>query len=160
MSIGSCGRERGDGVIGERRADDVGASPWPFVAALVVIVLVVLGVWALQLPNRDVNRERQAVVRSALAQNDALQRLDYADFRANTCTQLAGVETNVIADQKESAARRGARYVENVIAVTVEGDRATADVVYSFADARDDKITVATTFVREDGSWRVCTEGP
>lgn len=147
-------------MIGERRADDTGASAWPFITAVVIIVLAVLGVWALQLPNRGVDREREAVVRAVLAQNDALQRLDYADFRANTCAQIAGTEANMLADQRESVARRGARYVENVTAVTVEGDRATAEVVYFFANAKDDKTTVSTTFVAEDGSWRVCTEGP
>jgi hypothetical protein len=150
-------------VIGERRAeedDDTGASAWPFITAVVVIVLAVLGVWALQLLDRDDNREREAVVRSALAQNDALQRLDYADFRANTCAGLAGVEAAVLAGQKESTARRGARYVGNVTGVTVDGERASANIEYFFANAKDDKTTVATTFVREDGSWRVCTAGP
>jgi hypothetical protein len=150
-------------MIGERRAQEdgaTGASLWPFITALVVLVLVVLGVWALQLPNRDANRERAAVVRAALAQNDALQRLDYAAFRANTCAQQAGVEAGVLADQQNSAARRGGRYVGNVTAVEVDGDRATADVVYYFDKAKDDRTTVVTTFVRENGSWRVCTAGP
>jgi hypothetical protein len=150
-------------MIGQRRAQDdgdSGASAWPFLAALGVLVLVVLGVWALQLPDRDANREREAVVRSALAQNDALQRLDYAAFRANTCAQQAGAESGVLGRQQDSAARRGGRYVGNVTAVAVDGDRATADVVYYFDKAKDDKTTVATTFVREDGSWRVCTAGP
>ena len=100
------------------------------------------------------------MVRAALGQNDALQRLDYADFRANTCAQEAGAEADVLARQRNSVEDKGARYVNNVTSVTVQGDRASADVSYYFAGARDVKYDVPTTFVREDGTWRVCTPGP
>ena len=150
-------------MIGEGRRDDEGdsgATPWPFIGALTIIVLVLLGVWALQHFNRGDDTQREAVVRAALGQNDALQRGSYADFQANTCAHLVSPEAAVQARQQESVARRGARYVENVTGVSVDGDQAKADIVYYFAGAKDDKINVAASFVREDGTWRVCTDGP
>ncbi|MBI3214590.1 MAG: lumazine-binding protein [Mycobacterium sp.] len=140
-------------------ADD-GASPLPFLGALAIILLVVIGIGAVTLSNRGEDNEREAVVRAALAQNDALQRLDYGAFRANTCAQQAGTEATVLGGQRDSTAAKGARYVDNVTAVSVDGDRATATVAYYFADSKDAKIDIATTFVREDGAWKVCTAGP
>ena len=96
-------------------------------------------------------------MRAALGQNDALQRLDYPGFRANTCAEQAGHAAEVLDRQRSSAAQRGARYVDNVTGVSIVGDKATANVVYYFGNTKDTKIDSATTFVREDGSWRVCS---
>src|SRR6476469_9417898 len=96
---GSCGRAR---------------SALPFLAALAIIVLVVAGIGLMTLARRGEDSQREAVVRAALGQNDALQRLDYAAFRANTCAQQAGRETEVLDRQRSSVAQRGARYVDNV----------------------------------------------
>ena len=85
------------------------------------------------LSNRGDDTEREAVVRAALAQNDALQRLNYPDFRANTCAQQAGVEAEVLARQRDSVATKGARYVDNVTGMSIDGDQATATVIYYFA---------------------------
>ncbi|HEX5145019.1 MAG TPA: lumazine-binding protein [Mycobacterium sp.] len=150
-------------VIGERRTQDdenTGATPWPFLGALTLIVVVVAGIWLVNMHDRGADSQREAVVRAALGQNDGLQRLNYADVRANTCAQLAGTEADVLARQRESVAQHGARYVDNVTGVTVDGDHATAKVIYYFANAKDNKITVAASFVREDGTWRLCTAGP
>jgi hypothetical protein len=150
-------------VIKSRESDGAeadGRTALPFLAALVIIVLVVIGIGVMTLMRRGEDSEREAVVKAVLAQNDALQRLDYADFRANMCAAEAGTESDVIAIQQKSAADRGARYVDNVTAVTIDGDRATAMIVYHFAGSEDSKIDHATTFVREDGSWRVCSPGP
>jgi hypothetical protein len=145
-------------AVSDDRSD--AATPGPFLGALVIIVLVVIGIGVLRLINREADDEREAVVRAALGQNDALQRLDYADFRANTCAQQAGAEATVLARQRDSVAQKGARYVNNVTGVTIEGDRATANVSYYFAGDKDTKIDTVTTFLREDGEWRVCSPGP
>jgi hypothetical protein len=42
----------------------------------------------------------------------------------------------------------------------IDGDRATATVTYHFDKAPDTKTGVATTFVRKDGAWKVCSTGP
>ena len=57
-------------------------------------------------------------------------------------------------------AQEGARYVDDVTGVAVDGDRATANVSYHFDKAPDTKTGVDTTFVREDGAWQVCSAGP
>lgn len=135
-------------------------SALPFLAALAIIVLVVAGIGLMTLARRGEDSQREAVVRAALGQNDALQRVDYAAFRANTCAQQAGKETEVLDRQRSSAAQRGARYVDNVTGVTIDGAKATANVVYYFGNTKDTKIDSTTTFVREDGAWRVCSPAP
>ena len=137
-----------------------GRSAVPFLAALAIIVLVVAGIGVMTLARRGDDSQREAVVRAALGQNDALQRLDYPGFRANTCAGQVGAEAEVLDRQRSSAAKRGARYVDNVTGVSIDGDKATANVVNYFVNAKDAKIDSATTFVREDGSWRVCSPAP
>jgi hypothetical protein len=148
------------GVTAARGSRGDARSALPFLAALAIIVLVVAGIGLMTLARRGEDSQREAVVRAALGQNDALQRLDYAAFRANTCAQQAGKEAEVLERQRSSAAQRGARYVGNVTGVSIDGDKATANVVYYFGSAKDTKIDNATTFVREDGSWRVCSPAP
>lgn len=142
------------------RGSGDGRSAVPFLAALAIIVLVVVGIGVMTLARRGDDSQREAVVRAALGQNDALQRLDYSGFRANTCAQQAGQEAEVLDRQRSSAAQRGARYVDNVTGVSIDGDKATANVVYYFGNTKDTKVDSATTFVREDGSWRVCSPAP
>jgi hypothetical protein len=33
-------------------------------------------------------------------------------------------------------------------------------VVYHFEKAKNDKLSTPMTFVREDGTWKVCAPGP
>jgi len=132
----------------------------PFLVALAIITLVVIGIFVMNRAGGTENTDREAVVRAAIGQNDALQRLNYADYRANTCAEQAGVEADMLAHQQKSATDRGARFVENVTNVSVNGDRATATVKYFFDHDRNAKIDVDASFVREDGSWRVCTATP
>ena len=54
----------------------------------------------------------------------------------------------------------GARFVDDVTDVVIDGDRATATVTYHFDKAPDTKTGVDMTFVREDGAWKVCSIGP
>ncbi len=62
--------------------------------------------------------------------------------------------------QRNSAAQRGERYVDGASNVTVDGDTATATVRYHFGENEDTEATVDMSFVREDGSWKVCSVGP
>ena len=77
-----------------------------------------------------------------------------------TCKRLQGTEADVIARQRDSVAKRGARFVDDVTDVKIDGDRATATVTYHFDKAPDEKTPVPMTFVREDGAWKVCSTGP
>lgn len=127
---------------------------------MAIIVAVVIAIWLFNVFSGDGLTEEQQIARVAAGQNDALQRLDYADFRSYSCVALHRSESEVLDRQRESESQRGNRVVERVDAVVIEGDRATADVTYYFDSNREAKETVPTTFVREGGGWKVCSPGP
>ena len=132
----------------------------PFLGALAIIVIVVIAIWLSNLFQGDRLSEDQRVGRAAAGQNDALQRADFADFSAYTCKELQGSEADVLAHQRDSEAKRGARFIDDVTNVTIDGDRAKATVTYHFDKAPEQKTPVPMTFVREDGAWKVCSTGP
>jgi hypothetical protein len=132
----------------------------PFLGALAIIVLVVIAIGLFNIFGGDDVPEDQRVGRAAVGQNDALQRQNYPDFRGYTCRAQQGNEAEMLARQRDSVQRRGARFVDDVAKVTLDGDRATATVTYHFDKAPDAKTGVDVTFVREDGAWKVCSTGP
>ena len=73
----------------------------------------------------------------------------------STATRPISLPSNVI-----RLLKHGERFVDDVTEVAVDGDRATAKVTYHFDKAPDTKTGVETTFVREDGAWKVCSPGP
>jgi hypothetical protein len=131
-----------------------------FLGALAIIVLVVIAIGLFNIFGSNDPPADQQVGRAAVGQNDALQRQNYADFRTYTCRDQQGVETDILARQRDSVAKRGERFVDDVADIKVDGDRATAKVTYHFDKAPDTKTGVAMTFVREDGAWKVCSTGP
>ncbi|MFN8032891.1 MAG: lumazine-binding protein [Mycobacterium sp.] len=123
-----------------------------------VIVLIVFGIsW---LVRGDGLTEDQRVGRAAVGQNDALQRENYPDFRKYTCAAQQGAEAEVVARQQQSKSAHGARFVDDVTAVRIDGDRANATVVYHFDKTPDKRVESPMTFVREGGDWKVCSPGP
>jgi hypothetical protein len=132
----------------------------PFLAALAIIVLVVIAIGLFNFFGDDELPADQLVGRAAVGQNDALQRENYADFRDYTCSAQQGSEADILARQRDSVIKRGERFVDDVTNVVIDGDRATATVTYHFDKALDTKMGVETTFVREDGAWKVCSIGP
>jgi hypothetical protein len=132
----------------------------PFLGALAIIVLVVIVIGLFNVFGGSDVPEDQRVGRAAVGQNDALQRQNYADFRSYTCRSQQGVEADVLARQRDSVAKRGERFVDDVTDVVIDGDRATAKVTYHFGRAPDAKTGAAMTFTREDGAWKVCSTGP
>jgi hypothetical protein len=132
----------------------------PFLAALAITVLVVIAIGLLNFFGDDEPPADQQVARAAVGQNDALQRQSYADLRGYTCHAELGNETDVLAHQRDSVAKQGERFVDDVTDVKIDGDRATAKVTYHFDKAPDTKTRVEMTFVREDGAWKVCSPGP
>ena len=129
----------------------------PFLGALAIIVLVVIVVVLLNTFGSDGRSEEQKVSLAAVGQNDALQRENFGEFSDHTCVAQRGTEADFIARQRDSVAKQGARYVDDVTGVHVEDDRATATVVYHFGNTPDAKVNTETAFVREDGQWRVCS---
>jgi hypothetical protein len=132
----------------------------PFLGALAIIVVVVIAIWLFSVFEGDRTPDDQRVARAAVGQNDALQRSNFADFASYTCEKERGSETDVLARQRDSTSKRGARFVDDVTDVKIDGDSATATVTYHFDKAPDQKTPVPMTFVREDGAWKVCSTGP
>ena len=141
--------------------EDNPSTLMPMLTALAIALVVLIGFFSLRLfGGDDTPPDEAAVGRAVVGQNDALQRGNYADFRTFTCLSQQGIESQVLVDQRQSVAAKGARYVEDVKDIAVTGDRATATVVYHFEKAKDDKLSTPMTFVREDGTWKVCAPGP
>ena len=140
--------------------DDNRGSLIPIVAAVAIVVVALIAIGLLRLIRGDVQPDEDLVGTAVVGQNDALQRGNYADFQAFTCVAEQGTEARVLADQQQSKTAHGARIVDDVTGIAVSGDRATATVVYHFERSPDDKIKTATTFVRENGEWKVCSPGP
>jgi len=137
------------------------STPAPMLIALAVAVVALIAFFGVRsCGGPETVPDEAAVGRAVVGQNDALQRGSYADFRTFTCASQQGVESQVLADQRQSADAKGARYVEDVKDIAVTGERATATVVYHFEKAKDDKLSTPMTFVREDGTWKVCSPGP
>jgi hypothetical protein len=132
----------------------------PFLGALAIIVLVLIGIGLANVFGTDSVPEDQQVGTAAVGQNDAVQRQSYADYRKYTCKSEQGIEAQMLARQRDSVAKRGERFVDDVTKVVVDGDRATATVTYHFAKTPDAKTATDMTFVREDGAWKVCSTGP
>lgn len=132
----------------------------PFLGAAAIFVLVVIAIGLFNFFGDDKPPADQDVARAAVGQNDARQRKSFADFRRYTCAEQQGDEGKFVAAQRDSVAKRGERFVDDVTDVKIDGDRATAKVTYHFDKAPDAKTAVETTFVREDGAWKVCSPGP
>ncbi|WP_200902690.1 lumazine-binding protein [Mycobacterium sp. EPa45] len=140
--------------------EDDGASPMPILIALGVAVLVLAAVGIAWLVDKKPMSEDVLVGRAAVGQNDALQRDNYSDFRKYTCAAQQGVEADVLAGQHKSKDAHGARYVDDITDVKIDGDKATATVTYHFEHAAGALLKTPMTFARENGEWTVCSPGP
>ena len=145
--------------MSDERAND-GSSPMPILIALGVVAVVLIGLGISWLVRGDGLSEDQRVGRAAVGQNDALQRESYPDFRKFTCAAQQGAEAEVIARQQQSKSAHGARFVDDITGVKIDGERATGTVVYHFERTSDKRIDSPMTFVREGGDWKVCSPGP
>lgn len=66
----------------------------------------------------------------------------------------------MLARQHQSTTAKGARFVDDVTAVTFNGDRATATVTHHFERSPEDKVTAPMVFTQQGGEWKVCSPGP
>lgn len=127
----------------------------PFLGALAIIVVVVIGIVVFNAFGDDSARPEDVGV-AVVGQNDALQRLNYADYQKYTCKAHQGNEADVLAQQRDSVAKNGQRYVDDVTAIKIDGDAATAVVKYHFDKKVDTTSGRESKFVREDGAWKLC----
>ncbi|MCX2710718.1 lumazine-binding protein [Mycolicibacterium sp. J2] len=133
-------------------------TPAPFLGALVIIVIVITAIFVF---NRNSGGgDAELIGRAVSGQNDALQRQNYQDFLTYTCAGQHGTQAAVLGGQRNSVAKRGERYVDGVGNVVVNADRATAKVTYHFKNDEDTKVGADLAFVKEDGTWKVCSPGP
>jgi len=144
----------------DANSDESRGSLIPIVAAVAIVVVALIAIGLLRLIRGDIQPDEGRIGTAVVGQNDALQRGNYTDYETFTCVAEQGDEARVLADQQQSKTAHGARFVDDVTAIAVTGDRATATVVYHFERSPDDKIKTATTFVRENGEWKVCSPGP
>jgi hypothetical protein len=131
----------------------------PFLGALAVIVLVVIGIVVFNAFGGSDPTPDQSVRLAVVGQNDAMQRQSYQDFRTYTCRGDQGSESEFLARQRDSATKSGARSIQEVSNIRVDGDKATADVTYTFAKTAENTSGSEVTVVREDGAWKVCSPG-
>lgn len=132
----------------------------PILIALGIVGILLIAMMVFGMIGGNRVSDEAAVGRAVVAQNDALQRENYGDFRTYTCGAEQGVGEEVVAAQRRSKDARGARFVDDVTDVAVNGDKATATVVYHFEKTAEDKIKTPMSFAREDGGWKVCSAGP
>ena len=113
---------------------------------------------------RGAFNDTEAPVLSGHAARHAIARagIDAAEIEDVVlgCAAQQGTEAEVLDRQQKSKAAQGARYVDDVTDVKIDGDKAAATVGYHFEHAADDKLKVPMTFVRENGDWTVCSRGP
>lgn len=140
--------------------DEERSSILPIVLAAAIVILAMGTMWVLKLFQSDTVPDDGLVVRAVLAQNDALQRESFADFREYTCAAQQGTEQQVISDQRQSKNAKGNRFVDDIKDFAITGDQGSATVVYHFEKKPDDKVSQPMTFVRENGTWKVCSPGP
>ena len=136
------------------------SSLMPILTAVGVVVLVLIAFWISTFFRGDALTPELRVARAAVGQNDALQRGDYAAFRSFTCAAEHGGESEVLARQHQSTTAKGARFVDDVTAVAITGDRATATVTYHFERSPEDEVTTPMVFTRDGEDWKVCSPGP
>jgi hypothetical protein len=128
----------------------------PFLGALAIILLVVIGIIAFNAFGGSDATPDQQLRAAVVGQNDALQRQNYVDFRRFTCRAAQRTEADVLAGQRDSIAKSGERYVDEVSDLKITGERATVKVTYHFAKAPDTTSGAEVALVREDGAWKVC----
>ncbi len=128
----------------------------PFLGAFAVIAIVVMGIVAFNVFGSDTTTPGDQVAQAAVGQNDAMQRQNYGKFTTFTCRAAQGAEADFLAAQRDSVAKNGERYLDDVTGISVDGDHASATVTYHFAKTSGTKTPVPVTFVREDGAWKVC----
>jgi hypothetical protein len=128
----------------------------PFLGALAIILLVVIGIVLFNVFGGSDTTPDQQLRGAVVGQNDALQRQDYPDFRTFTCRANQRNEADVLAGQRDSIAKSGERYVDEVSDLRIAGDRATVKVTYHFAKTPNATSSAEVTLVRQDGAWKVC----
>ena len=154
-------RGSGDDADGTPAAPRSWKDAWPFLVALGVIVVAVVGL-GLSYLLRPAEERVTDSTRVQYAINDyytARNASDYTAYREHTCAaDLASpsfITEQVFSEQNRD--RRDNPIQIDITDLTVDGDRAQAQVHWHLKNSSDQKHTVPTVVVRENGEWKVCT---
>ena len=128
----------------------------PFLGGFAVFALVLIGIVLFNVFGSDTTTPGDQVAKAAVGQNDAMQRQDFGKFSTFTCRSAQGSEADFLARQRDSVAKNGERYLDDVTDITVDGDRGSATVTYHFDKTAETKTPAQLTFIKEDGAWKVC----
>ncbi|MEU0496796.1 lumazine-binding protein [Mycobacterium sp. NPDC006124] len=142
--------------MSEPEPDSDRPSIAPFLGGFAVFALVLIGIVLFNVFGSDTTTPGDQVAKAAVGQNDALQRQDFGKFQTFTCRAAQGAEADFLARQRDSVAKNGERYLDDVTDITVDGGRASATVTYHFDKTADVKTPAQVAFVQEDGAWKVC----
>lgn len=148
--------------------DDSPAAPswrnaWPFLAALLVVVLAA-GAIGLSYLFRPPSERAGDSAQVQFAINDvynARNNVDYDAFRNKTCAADRNASSfpskdQFTAENTTSRETNGRIVIPEISDVTVSGDRATATIHWNFDNKSDQKQTTKVVVLREDGDWKVC----
>ena len=137
---------------------------WPFVAAVIVVVLAVGGVLLSNVlrPNDDRLSDSAQVQHAINDSYTARNSLDYAKYRSAMCAEVVDsadfpTEQTFVTDNQRSRDAFGKILIPEISDVVVDGGRATAQVHWHFENKGSDAKTVTpTVVVREGDDWKVC----
>lgn len=143
--------------------DDERRTPWPFLIAVAIVVLVLgaIGVMHVVRPAEDRLTEESKVSRTINDYYTAQNALNYSNFRALTCAAQRDSadfpsEEAFSTEQTEAREADGQIEISNISETVVNGDRATANV-HSFRKQKTQTQITPVTLVKESDSWKVCS---
>ena len=150
------------------QAPDGDAPSWkaalPFIIAGVVVLVVVIGVLISNAvrPAEDRMSEDAKVQHAIKDYYTARNEADFDKYAAVNCAAVRNApgfpaREAFVADNKKSMDENGQIKIPEITDLAVDGDRASARVHWHFENSEGNKNVVATTVVREDGEWKVCT---
>lgn len=147
-------------------ADDAPRSwrnAWPFLVALAVVVIAVVGILSSNLLRPATDRasdpaQVQMVINDAYT---ARNSLDYGAYRSATCAREVNAPTfpteqTFVADNTTSREANGHIVIPEITDITVTGDTATATAHWHYDKHPEQKQTDKVALVRENGDWKVC----
>ncbi len=137
-------------------------TPWPFIVAVAIVVLVLgaVGVMHVVRPAEDRLTDEAQVTRVINDYYTATNAINYTNFRAFTCTaNLDSVdfptEEAFTIENTQQRDADGQIEIKNISETVVDGDRATANVHWFRKEKTQTQIT-PVALVRESDQWKVC----
>ncbi|MFT4199715.1 hypothetical protein [Gordonia sp. (in: high G+C Gram-positive bacteria)] len=131
----------------------------PIIAALVVIAILIIVILIAQWTHPFSSRlSPEDSVRVAINdQYTARNALNYESYQRITCAPKIEPREAFLAENQRSRDENGKIVIPQINDVVIDGDKATASVVWNFEKKPDAKTTTPTTLVRQDDGWKVCS---